>query len=396
MNKKPRWTSLKTGAIVWGGHFHALGLVRQLAAADIPVVVLDHEPCISRFSKYTKRFIRSPRGDDTDRCLQFFRDLAVRQGFEQWVVFPSDDEGLYFLSRQKQELEHHFRITTPDWETVQYTYDKRLTYSKASSIDLPVPKTFIPKNREDVLNLDWEFPLILKPAIMRTFKARTGRKVLRISSRGDLIRLYDYACTCIPCDEILIQDEIPQAYKHLYSYCPWFKEGRTRACVIGRRPRQHPMEFGHASTYAVTADIPELERLGARFLRFIDFYGICEVEFLYDIRDGRYKMLEVNPRIWGWHTLAEAAGMPLGYFLYMDQTGTLVEKTKYAADRKWMRLLTDIPTSVSAVLSGKISVTDYCKSLRGEKSFAVFSKEDPLPFLAELLMLPYLWKKRGF
>lgn len=387
---------MKTGAIVWGGHFHALGLVRQLARFGIPVVVIDHEYCIARFSKYTWKFFKSPIGDDENTCLDFFKNLARNYRLHQWVVFPSDDQGVFFLSRNKTALENYFRITTPRWDVTKFVYDKRQTYLKASSIGLPVPRTMIPKSREEIFDLDWEYPLIIKPAIMRTFKAMTGKKAFRANNRDELIQLYDRACQFVPCDEVLIQDEIPQAYRHLYSFCPWFKDGKTLSYVIAKRLRQHPMEFGHASTYAVTMDIPELKDKGSQFLKSFDFYGICEVEFIFDVRDSQFKMLEVNPRIWGWHTIAEAAGLPLGYFLFMDQTGTALQKTGYRLNQKWIRLLTDIPTSVRSLLDGKISFSEYISSIRGEIEFAVLSLDDPLPFLAELLMIPYLWKKRGF
>jgi len=387
---------LKKGAIVWGGHFHALGLVRQLARHDIPVVVLDHEICISKFSKYTKKFIRSPKGDDDDRCLSFFMDLAQNEQLKGWIVFPSDDEGLSFLSRHKPELQAYFQITTPEWDITRFAYDKRATYTKASSMQIPIPKTIIPQSRDDIHNLDWEYPIIVKPAIMRTFKDRTGKKVLRAKNQQELFAAYDLACQYIPCNEILIQDEIPNAYKHLYSYCPWFKDGRALSYVMVKRPRQHPMEFGHASTYAVTVNIPEMKTLADQFLQAIDFYGICEVEFLYDERDSTFKMLEVNPRIWGWHTIANAVELPLGYYLFMDQIGTQLEKYGYETNKQWIRLLTDTPIAIQSIMNGKISLQEYIRSIKGKKEYAVFSLDDPLPFFAELCMLPYLWKKRGF
>ena len=46
------------------------------------------------------------------------------------------------------------------------------------------------------------------------------------------------------------------------------------------------------------------------------------------------------------------------------------------------------------MLKGKMRLNDYFASLNGEKKFAVFSLDDPLPFIAETLMLPYLWRTR--
>jgi hypothetical protein len=39
---------------------------------------------------------------------------------------------------------------------------------------------------------------------------------------------------------------------------------------------------------------------------------------------------------------------------------------------------------------------DYVRSLRSAHVEAVFSREDPLPGLAELALLPYLSVKKGF
>jgi predicted ATP-grasp superfamily ATP-dependent carboligase len=61
-----------------------------------------------------------------------------------------------------------------------------------------------------------------------------------------------------------------------------------------------------------------------------------------------------------------------------------------------MRLVTDLPTAAGEILKGRRGLRQYLDSWRGKVGFAVFSSEDPLPFWGELLMLPYLWMKRGF
>ena len=63
---------------------------------------------------------------------------------------------------------------------------------------------------------------------------------------------------------------------------------------------------------------------------------------------------------------------------------------------KWVRLTTDTPTVIIEILKGNMKIKDYLKSMKGKKEFAVFAKDDPLPFFVELAMLPYLWLKRGF
>jgi predicted ATP-grasp superfamily ATP-dependent carboligase len=115
-----------------------------------------------------------------------------------------------------------------------------------------------------------------------------------------------------------------------------------------------------------------------------------------DPRDGKYKLIEVNPRVWGWHTLAIAAGINLPYLLYQDMIGEKIEVPTSCKQVKWVRLTTDIPTVFLEIVKGKMKIRDYIASMRGKKTDAVLSLKDPLPFLAEIALIPYLWVKRGF
>jgi carbamoylphosphate synthase large subunit len=58
-----------------------------------------------------------------------------------------------------------------------------------------------------------------------------------------------------------------------------------------------------------------------RLLRALRFHGISQVEFKRDPRDGRYKLMEVNPRLWQWHGLATATGVDLTRIAYLDLIG---------------------------------------------------------------------------
>ena len=62
----------------------------------------------------------------------------------------------------------------------------------------------------------------------------------------------------------------------------------------------------------------------------------------------------------------------------------------------WLRLVTDVPTALADLAGGRLSPGDYARSLRRTGTESVFSSRDPLPSLAELLLLPYTVFKRGF
>jgi predicted ATP-grasp superfamily ATP-dependent carboligase len=328
--------------------------------------------------------------------LQFLTDLASRENINGWIVYPNDDETVSLLARHKEQLEKYYQIPTPDWDVVKFAYEKRLTYQLAEKIGIPVPRTLYPDSAEEVEKLDMEFPVIIKPSVKEPFYSQTKKKAIRVNSRQELVREFIEAARFTGGHQLMIQELIPGGPSHLFSVGSLYKDGEFLGKVVARRPRQHPMDFGHATTYAETVDKPELEEITKRILGSMGYYGLSEVEFMLDLRDGRFKLLEINARPWGWHTLAIAAGVDLPYLLYQDMLGEKVKQNGYVKDMKWIRLVTDIPTAAGEIFRRRMKLTDYLRSWKGKKHFAAWSLTDPLPFIAELAMLPYLWKTRGF
>ena len=384
------------GAVIIGGHFQGLGILRSLARHKVPIYLLDQALCIGRFSRYPKKFARCPSVRQEVLFVNFLTDLARKENIEGWIIYPNDDETVCLLSKYKEQLEEYYRIPTPPWDVIRLTLEKKLTYQLAEESGIAIPKTYYPRNLEELEQLNLEFPVILKPSVKEPFYSKTRKKAIRIDDKKELVREFEKALSIIDGSEIMIQELIPGGPSCLFSVGSLYKGGKFLGKVVARRTRQHPMDFGHATTYAETVDIPELEEIAAKILGQIGYYGLSEVEFMLDPRDGRYKLIEINARPWGWHTLANAAGVDLPYLLYQDILGKEVLQNGFDKNTKWIRLTTDIPTAIAEMLRGRLKVTDYVNSLKGKKEFAVLSIRDPLPFIAELFMLPYLWKKRGF
>ena len=388
-------TQEKIGAVVTGGDHQGLGAVRTLARKGIPIVLTDHDHCIGRYSRYCGRFFRSPHPSDADAYVRFLIELADRENLRGWVVFANNDDIVYALSKYKSILEKYYRVTTDSWDVIQYVHIKELTYRIAQEHDIPIPATYFPRDLDDLMQMDLQFPVVMKPSIRDHFYNTTKIKAFRINSREELPDTYKRMCSVVDRSEILVQDFIPGAAKQLYSFCTFSKGGKTIASIMARRTRQHPKEFG-TSTFAEIVDIPEVQATAERFLRTIRFNGIAEVEFMLDPRDDTYKLIEVNPRIWGFHTLAIAAGADLPYLAYQDMIGEELHVTTPAKTMKWVRMSTDIPTAALEIINGRMSIGKWIASLRGRKQFSVWALDDPMPCIAEFIMLLYLYAKRGF
>jgi D-aspartate ligase len=386
----------QVGAIVIGGEHPGLGIARSLGRRGIPICIIDDQHSVSQFSKYANRVVRVKDLRDEHNSVESVMEVGQRYGLKGWVLFPTRDETVAAFSHQRERLAEFFRVTTPSWDTVRWAWDKKNTYDRAAELGIPVPHTYNPRSEGELAELYSRLPLAIKPAVKENFFYATGAKAWRAETPDQLNDLFRKATRQIRPEEILIQEIIPGDGKQQYSYCAFFRDGEAQSTLIARRMRQHPREFGRAATYVETIELPEIEELAERFLRAIDYYGLVEVEFKQDPRDGQFKLLDVNARIWGFHSLGVPSGVDFPYLLYADQVGKPVDRCRARPGVGWLRLVTDVPTAASDLWDGQLGLRSYWSSLRHTRAESVFCPRDPLPSVAEVLMLPYLVKRKYF
>ena len=386
----------QVGAIVIGGEHPGLGIARSLGRRGIPVCVIDDQHSVSQFSKYVARVVRVKDLRNERSTVESVLEAGRRYSLKGWVLFPTRDETVAAFSRHRNQLAEFFRVTTGCWDSVRWAWDKKNTYERAAELGIPVPRTFNPRTERDLADLYAYLPLALKPAVKENFFYATGAKAWRAETPDQLNDLFRKANRQIRPEEILIQEIIPGDGQRQYSYCAFFRDGEAHSTLVARRLRQHPREFGRAATYVETIEHPEIEELSERFLRAINYYGLVEVEFKQDPRDGRFKLLDVNARTWGFHSISGPAGVDFPYLLYADQVGKQVDRHRARAGVGWMRMITDVPTAALDLWDGELSLDCYWGSLRRTRSESVFCLQDPLPSVAEVLMLPYLVTKKYF
>lgn len=377
------------GAIVLGGNFVGLGIARSLGARGIPVWVLDTQrsTSITHFSRYTKRSIIS-----REAAAEVLLAEGRKHNLKGWVVFPANDEYVESVSTHHESLSSIYRLITPPLEVTRFALDKRLTYGKAKELGIDAPWTMVSATEEGLEANGLRFPLILKPAVNHHFFPHTNVKALPVSSLDELKRGHAQMRKYIPPEEILIQERIPGAGENQFSFCALCNHGQVQASLAARRRRQYPVEFGNASSFVETTHQPQVEENGRRFLEGIGFDGMAEVEFKFDPRDGRYKILDVNPRPWGWHTLGKAAGIDFPYLLWRQKTGLTPHHAPERVERAaWLREMTDF-IAIAKSRDRKTEIQRLLKAIRTRNiTLATFDLRDPVPFFAEFA----LWALSG-
>jgi D-aspartate ligase len=386
----------QVGAIVIGGEHPGLGIARSLGRRGIPVCVIDDQHSISQFSRYVSRVVRVKDLRDESNTVDSVMEVGRRYGMQGWVLFPTRDETVVAFARYRDRLAEFFRVTTPSWDTVKWAWDKKNTYDRAAELGIPVPRTYNPRTENELPVLYSRLPLAIKPAIKENFFYATGAKAWRADTPTELHDLFLKASRQIRPEEILVQEIIPGNGERQYSYCAFFRDGEAQSTLIAKRMRQHPREFGRAATYVETTEFPEIEAISERFLKAIGYYGLVEVEYKQDPRDGEFKLLDVNARTWGFHSIGIPAGVDFPYLLFADQLGYPVTRCRARAGVGWLRAVTDVPTALSDFWDGELKASAYWSSLKNTEAESVFCLEDPMPSVSEMLMLPYLIAKKYF
>lgn len=382
------------GALVIGGDYRGLGVVRSLGRRGIPVWVLHDEHRVATASRYALRSLSWRAGSDTQQ-IEYLLDVASQHRLDGWMLFPSGDETAALIAHYHAALSERFRLTTPHWEAMRFAYDKRLTYGLASKLGIDLPWTRYPTNRQEIESLDCPFPVVLKPAIKEELNSLTSAKAWRVETREELLARYDEACTLVAPDVIMLQEMIPGGGESQYSYAALCKDGLPIASVTARRTRQYPIDFGRASTYVESVDQPEIEPAAQSLLAAIGHTGLFEVEFKRDPRDGRYKLLDINPRVWGWHTLGARAGVDFPFLAWKMIRGEQLTRAHGRPGVRWMRLAMDLPAALKEMRQGNLSPRIYLHSFRGPLEFAIFAADDPLPAMVDLPMLLWMALERG-
>lgn len=384
------------GAIVVGGDYQGLGIVRSLGRHGIPVCVIDDEPSISRYSRYTTRTIRVANVRDEEPTVAALLDAVERYDMAGWVVFPTRDETVAALARNRERLGDVLRITTPGWESMKYACDKRETYRLAQRLGIPIPRTWFPEGAGDLAEID-AFPAVVKPAAKDPFVRATGAKAWRVDTRDELEAAFDRAERIAGPGGIVVQELVPGGSETIFGYCAFFRRGEVVGRMVTRYGRQHPPDFGRSATYVETVEAPELDEPSARFLEEIGYYGLVEIEYKHDTRDGTYRLLDVNARTWGYHALGARLGVDFPHLLYRDQFGDPpVGVVSAPSGVGWVRLVTDLPTVAAGLARRRVSFSDYVRSMRHARCESVLSAGDPLPMLAELALLPHLILTRSW
>lgn len=333
------------------------------------------------FSRYCKGVVCP----DPEESEGEYIDILLRLGEQmndKGVTIPCGDEDVLAVARHRDELNRYYEFPMSKIDVIEKVVNKKKFYKMLEELGLFHPKTYFPDDISDVERMSREitYPQIVKPVLSNKFGKQFGVKLFEASTPDELIEAYKKATSAGY--EVVIQDVIPGSDRDLYALVTYSNsESEPVGGFAYRKIRGYPLDFGVCSLVESVFE-PEIVELGAELIENIGYHGISEMEFKRDLRDGRFKIIEMNARTSMEVALAGRLGADITHMAYMDAIGEGVRKVISKTEGvKWLYVYLDIMTCLAKAGRGELSFGEWIRSLRGEKVCADFAWDDPIPFL---------------
>jgi len=330
-------------ALVVGDGLNALGVVRSLGAAGVPVTALctaEHSPAArSRYARFER--LSSNQGEALIEDVQ----KITSHDHEPPVLFLTEEASVLSVSAHRAALEGRVRLRLPVAQRVEALTHKAGFQHLAEALRAPIPPFVELRSRLDLPRLGkLVFPCVLKPAAKDYRYGARFKKAYVVGSPDEVARLYREIEPV--CPNMVVQQWIDGQDNDIF-FCLQYAANTADAPVAsftGRKIRAWPPNVGGTASCVAAPEVhEELSRVTAKFFRDTGVVGMASMEFKRDRRDGRFYMIEPTiGRTDFQHEVATINGVNLPYLAYCFELGLPLPKVRAPNPRRvWREPLID-------------------------------------------------------
>jgi len=276
----------------------------------------------------------------------FSRDLTkiLAEHLNSDLVFMpvSEEHILMFFSFIKENPSKRLKFLLPTEENFNLCRNKILFQNFCENFDFPVPKSF--KYNELLISDFNEFPIVFKKAIGA---GSIGLKY--INDKSALLDFLNYNKD----SSYIIQQKI-SGNGEVFGAFYLCKNGKVIGYHGHKRIRTYPTNGG--VTVCSKADYSdELKNIGGSLIEKLNWNGFAMIEFMFDTNTQKWKIIELNPRLWGSLLLTEFSDSKfvenyINICLDKEPVESQFDKDTYI---KWF-----FPFELINYFNGKISFTE--------------------------------------
>jgi len=361
-----------------------VGVVRSLGRLGVPVYCVHRDRSApSLRSRYSLgAFTWDIERESSEASVEYLLNLARTIGGRP-ILIPTEDMSCLFVDEHAQRLGNAYRFPRRPPGLAQSLSSKEGMYHLCREFEIPTPATFFPKSREEAERFarTATFPVMMKGIDTRAFLDAPGAGKVIARSPNTLLSAYEDMTQGLEGRAVILQEYIPGDARSVWMFNGYFDEqSECLFGVTGQKLRQYPPYIGQTSL-GLCAENPQVQELTRRFMKRVGYTGILDIGFRYDARDGRYKLLDVNPRVGSAFRLFVAQNeLDVVRVLYLHLTGQQVPVDTAREGRKWVVENYDLVASAKYFRDRALRPRNWSRSLRGVEEAAWFSWGDPLPF----------------
>lgn len=331
-------------------------ILKSLSAKGLKVIVADTSKYnICSISKYSSNSLVYPDPfSKEDEFINYLVEKVIE--LKPKVLIPTHDESI-IIARHRNKFPSTLIIPIESEEKLVKLSNKIAATQLAKDANIPTPSIYI--YSDNISN----YPIVFKTAVGNSAKGVSFPK--NQQELKSLKEKYQHSETFI------------QEYIEGTDYCvdcirfgTFFYASVYKALIT-------KTNGGGTTTQRVIIDNPKLIKYAKQFLEYVDYSGVCGLDFKVD-NNGNTYFIECNARYTGGLATPIAAGFDIPYIHYCLSVGKDFDKDinlKIGTKTKW--ILGDIITFVSRICSFNLSFSEF-KSLCSFKfdAFDDFSKND--------------------
>ena len=227
------------------------------------------------------------------------------------LLIATSDLYVKLVAEEKSLLEKYYVFNYPDIELVNNLLVKEKFYDIYKDMGLDMPKTYIyPCNKNEDINKIKkcfnEYPIIIKPSDgveYHSLDDTTLAKVYKIHSEQELEKIIKKIENAGYNKNLIIQEFIPGDDSALFDSVFYVgKDKKAKLATFAQIGLQEhtPTGIGNCTVLVNGYDEhgykEEIVYKLKEFIEKIGYQGFAEFDIKYDVRDNKYKVLEINPR----------------------------------------------------------------------------------------------------
>uniref|UniRef100_UPI004040222A carboxylate--amine ligase n=1 Tax=Streptomyces sp. TG1A-60 TaxID=3129111 RepID=UPI004040222A len=366
-------------------HHGGVGAIRSLGRLGVPMYAITEDRYTpAALSRYLRRaFVWPTTGTEEPACLVEGLLRIGREIGRPAVLIPTDEEAAVLVAEHQRALAARFLFPRVDAGLPRRLASKQGLHELCAEHGISSPVSSFPRSYEEVERFAERarFPVVAKNR--EAFERRRQPAVngtTRIADREVLLRL---ARGWGERPGVILQEYLPREDAEDWIVHAYFDADSTPlAMFTGVKVRSWPPHAGMTAN-AYVVDNPELADIAARFIKQIGFSGVIDLDLRFDRRDGRYKLLDFNPRMGAQFRLFEnEAGIDVVRAMHLDLTRRPVPEGEQRAGRRYIVENIDLPALLAYRRSGY--TTPHAPARASGTELAWLAGDDPLPFLTML------------